>query len=612
MGILDLTSKVLTEFKADVGDMKAKIKELSGLERERAQQQLKDLEATNKAHEGYIGKLAKVGLALDAVGKFTDFARESLRTYGEKLRLEAAAGSANIDRLSDAFGGLVTKHDVLTFAAQTQHGVLKLNQQQQETLAKATVALTRAGYDQQEVFNKLKDAAIGLKVNGLDDLGISVQKGATDADTMSNMMAALNKVIAENGNLASSAADDVQRLGVMWDNAKDAIMSYAGATLSLSAAKEGRGFVFDATNIITLGSAARGLENRKIREANASQAALGVPTAASSVDEYGNLVKPFNITEAIGIDRQEQKFESFAKAIGQDYYMMGTIGGETSDRLRHKLDELADAQDKVNAKVARWREELRALANSEAKKLTDDLVTRLEAEQIAKAKPYSGPYSERVWAKTAEQFGAMNRQIAEGTIDQRYARFQQAKQAELFRNLGLPAPDDWDIAKGAVTGFTTALGPALDLVAQGQLSLAGAAKKTAGAVIHSLGDILAQKAAAEAVEGAAMLVTLNPAGGLHLAAAGILGAGAVAAYAAASRLGAGGGSAPSTPSAGGAGAGAGSSPSFGAGRASSGAAGERTIVVIGDSFSRSSPRMAQLEAERVVDLAYGGSGVTHR
>ena len=55
MGLLDFASNVLTKYKADISDHKAKVRELEGEERKLAQARVDGLEKGNKSIDGFVG-----------------------------------------------------------------------------------------------------------------------------------------------------------------------------------------------------------------------------------------------------------------------------------------------------------------------------------------------------------------------------------------------------------------------------------------------------------------------------------------------------------------------------------------------------------------------------
>jgi hypothetical protein len=68
MGLGEISQKVVTYYKADVSDHKAKIRDLSGEQKKLAKQQLADLEAQNKRVDGHIGTVGKLATTFAAVG----------------------------------------------------------------------------------------------------------------------------------------------------------------------------------------------------------------------------------------------------------------------------------------------------------------------------------------------------------------------------------------------------------------------------------------------------------------------------------------------------------------------------------------------------------------
>lgn len=235
MALTDIVSKVLTVMTVDTSDMKRGLKELSGEQKKMAEAELAQADARNQQYNGWKKSLTEVNSALEIVGKVVNVAKESFRAYADDLRIRSAAGAVSIDKLKAASLGLRTEHELMTFAAQTQRGVIKANEDQMATAQAAMVGLTRAGFDQSEVTKKVTDAMISLKVNGLDDLGITVKKGATDVETYSNLMAELGKHAkgVEGGTL--SASEGVDKMGVTMQESMDKMKQALGQLVAAMA-----------------------------------------------------------------------------------------------------------------------------------------------------------------------------------------------------------------------------------------------------------------------------------------------------------------------------------------------------------------------------------------
>lgn len=226
--MLDFTSKVLTLFKADTSDMKAGLKELQGEEKKLAQTQLDAANQRNAGYDSWIDKMGKANQALELVTKAVTVGREAFNAYADDLRLRAAAGAVSIDKLRAASLGLRTEHELLTFAAQTQHGAFKLTEEQMITAQRAMVALTRAGFEQEEVVKKVTEALVKANGGGLDDFGINLKSNGSDLENFNELMDALAKKAAGVDASTGTAAEGVQRMGVTMSDAVDQMKKSLG------------------------------------------------------------------------------------------------------------------------------------------------------------------------------------------------------------------------------------------------------------------------------------------------------------------------------------------------------------------------------------------------
>jgi len=211
---LDLIQKVLTEYKADTSDH---IKELKKLKKEITEQQQAELDAAEKrtaTYDKWLENIANVNQAMELGGRALDFAKDAWKSYAEDVRLRAAAGAVSIDKLKEASLGLRTEHELLSFAAKTQNGIIKLNSDQMETAQRAMVALTRAGFDQEEVTNKITNALVKAKAEGLDDFGLAVKQGKTEVETFNNLMSALADKANGVQTGTATAGEGIQKMGV--------------------------------------------------------------------------------------------------------------------------------------------------------------------------------------------------------------------------------------------------------------------------------------------------------------------------------------------------------------------------------------------------------------
>ena len=158
MSLMDLVTNVITSYKADVSDQKAKLKELEGENKKLAEAELAAAEARNKQADTWVEKLGKVGAAFGAVSQFTRIAFDGLKDYGHRLDLEATAGTVSLEKLSKAAGGLKTEMELLEHAAVFNKSAFQLTEEQMVTVEQAMWALEERGKKSEEVWSAVSTA----------------------------------------------------------------------------------------------------------------------------------------------------------------------------------------------------------------------------------------------------------------------------------------------------------------------------------------------------------------------------------------------------------------------------------------------------------------------
>lgn len=533
-----------------------------------------------------VDSIGKTTVVLGSLGAAGAIAFESLKSSGERARLEMAAGAANIGRLQDAFDGLIPRMDVLSFAAKTQHGVLKLTQEQMETLARAAVALSRNGMGElDEVLQKLTASAVKAKVDGLDELGLAIEQGHTATETLSNLFDGLNKKIVESGDVAATTADKVQQLASRWADAKAAVEDYIAATLDIDSAREGKGFLFDAANVLSFGQAGRNLENRKTQEANASTAALDIgANIKSGEDAFGSTIQPtttpnidINIGEATIVPTPgggggrigPRRYGSVSAALsGLDAASTGTDSvGSPLGWSNPNLGTAAGYSGRVQ--VGGLDESLGVVAGNNDQSFLDPMHSAFEKEVGSRADRYKA-----------------------------FADQQKKKNTSQLEDIFGPA-DDFSVYQSAFEGLGEAVGGAYEAIVTGSGGAVAAFKKVAAGQMMATGKRAAVEALHEIAMAAGSLASGNlPEAGAHALAAAKYGAVAVAAGIAANAMGAG-------SSGGGGGGGSSTSSNSIASQVDHGKpADTRPIYIInGSAFDDSTPRMRAVMARDQVNKA---------
>lgn len=226
---LDSTVQQLILVKGNTDDAKAAIRSLRGVEKQMAKERLAEIEQHNKGIESQIAMWGKVAIGIGAaVGAFK-LAQHAAKSYLEDVRLQAAAGSANLERLQKATNGLVEADNLLAFAGKAQAGVWRLNQQEMETVLQGAMALRKTmGVELNPTIDKLTEAIAKGSTRALKEFGI-------EAKDKQDALGQLSKMYRGLGGDASLAGDGIEAASVKW---KDAIDDLIGALGQLVTALE--------------------------------------------------------------------------------------------------------------------------------------------------------------------------------------------------------------------------------------------------------------------------------------------------------------------------------------------------------------------------------------
>ena len=223
---LDLASKVTTFYKADVSDHVRELGKLKGAEKERAQVTIaahKDLESSLSSQ---IKTLGKVGLAVGAVVGTVKVMQSAFKEYAEHEKLSTAAVGVDLERLRKASAGLKTETELLADAARLKSGAFKMSAAEMETAERAMLAFTRRGHDATKVNQAVLQAVTALKTEGLQDLGIfvdkaglSMEKASDRAEIYTRLMAKLKAETVGVGEEHANSSERMKAAGVEWENA---------------------------------------------------------------------------------------------------------------------------------------------------------------------------------------------------------------------------------------------------------------------------------------------------------------------------------------------------------------------------------------------------------
>ncbi len=622
MGLLDLSSEVLTEYRADISDHKAKIKELQGAEKELAVAELENAEARNEHLEGHIESLGKLALALAAVKEVGEIIWEGYNESLKESRLETAAVGIDIEKLGEAAGGLRTHMELLTFAGKVQNSSFKATQEQLEIAERFMRKLEASGVPTAEAMDAVTNAVTAGRVKGLIPFGVTVNTHIKDLEALGeenltlaqktelvtaayeSMDAKTKGVVDSNENLGDSMRKTQVNLAESWEDLKKGLGQLVVAFQPL----------LEALALVAKGWA------------NIAKVALGSEEGAFDDWSHGRL------TNSMQADRKERMVDDgtwlsseagqagmFAARAAQ----LGAAGQARASRLAEPHDiDIGDMHTDITSKKElaaekKLEEEMKRLSDRVAKELTDDLIKSLEDDRndrgLLEIDKKSTHEAGTEMAKQIEQAKKDIEEMRKGVLEsvklKKEAATKDEKGRESFMEHAFGKIDDINLYKDAFQGLTSAVGSGYEAMVKGSMSFSQAFKSTVADLLLNEGKKMQILAIENTAYGIAAAAT-GPFGGSsasqYFAAAAMFEVGAIAAGAAANAMGAGGSS-----SGGSGGSGSSSGTGGGSGGGSTPAAAPASnapIIVYGDSFADDSPRMRQQKAKRLVALALGTSG----
>lgn len=648
MGLLDITSNVLTKYKADVSDHVKGLEKLKGAEREAAEAAIKAGKDREKALEGQIEGIGKATNAIEGFKKAVQIGQDGFRAYAEDVKLRAAAGAVNIEKLRSASLGLKSETELLADAAKFQAGAFKLNTEQMAIAEKAMVALTRKGFDSAEANKKVLDAVMALKTDGLADLGIFVDKAGLSMDNAAhrgqifkNVMAELAKVSGDVKEGQRTATEEIQASGVAFEDAMTKFKTSIGqivvalgpliikvSELVAAAARWAGGgppgsgdrgavrgaLYWGASTLrntaakLLPGSGGEALSEAEYAILREGAASVGIGNAAQAHAAQAALLQNMLRTS----QQSPDIYNAWAAGKNVDFgsSQLDLLIENVKGMAGHRYTPGATWEGKPGSGASRPRDmpQIENIWEDGVSKTVGLLIG--DAMQWLKQGEGVGPTDNSAFE--ADRFNAMMENARKSlnatgdtlSADDRYNAFRGKQSKSKLESMFGPL-EEFNTYKMAFDGLAGAIGAAMTAWIDGSMSAGKAIKMFIAEALKGLAVQMAVEslkhfayAAASAIPGP----TFNPAGvGGHVK-TGLLFAGVAAAAAVGAKaLGGGSGGAPST----GAGAaapvgGAGGGPQY---------QGRREVIVVGDSWGDNTPRQRALNTRRRVEEAYGAAGV---
>lgn len=225
-----VVSNILSIYKSDITDAKAKIRELKKEGTDAAKAEALELEKKNKRLDDSISRYTKIGLqaaaAYGAIAGGIAVWREAIAGAEEDQRLERLILS--MDQLKEASLGLRTEGELHAFVLKSQSGVYKLNAEQIQTVVKAMSVYIQDGRDATEVYNAFGEAIQTGSTKALKAFGIETEGARNSTEALKSMMEQLTPVAAQSSTATARAGDDMRRAGVELTDAIDRMKESLG------------------------------------------------------------------------------------------------------------------------------------------------------------------------------------------------------------------------------------------------------------------------------------------------------------------------------------------------------------------------------------------------
>ncbi len=629
MGLSELVGNVVTRYKANVDDHVRELKKLKGEERKRAEDLIKDNEKVSESLEGQIKTIGKIAVAVGAAYAAGKIAIESYRFALEESRLEQGAAGVSIDGLRKASAGLKSDMDLLRDAVKFKSAAFKLSQSDMEDLERAQRQLIRTGKDEQKVHEAINQALTKLSTEGLQELGINVQKAGLSMDDakdrgqlFARVMEALHAESMKVNDAELTKQERMAQSGVAFTNATNDIKR-AIAELVVSMAP----LISKVAELVSAAAKLPGAVRGKVKDTtdmwkkglNWSLDMIGIDEPYMDDDE-GDTADNVGKTQAlirraIRIDelRRAGKLDAagnLASGMTEEGLQVGAAevkpladpnykgkgardsaaAKAASDAARLEAAQQALAWDQLKAHIGDWLRESQKAFNEQEEQRQQD-AAGLEA-----------------WAGTQnsvlENLEAAWESMQEvGTRDQRYSKFTQSKLEQMFGPI-----EEFNRYAAAFGILQSAVTSAMDAWITGSESMGTAVKKAIGAGLKALAADLAIQALKHGAYAIGSLAFGDARGAsLHGVAAAQFAAGSVAAAVAARAMGHGG---TDYGKQSGAGGGAGSASPVGPrAPANNNAPAQSSVVyVVGDPFdTETNPRRRLSNAQKVLRSVSGNT-----
>jgi len=238
MGLGEISTKVLVEYKADISDLKAKVKELGGHEKALGEARLKAAEAANKGIENQIKTIGRISTGLqfanaagiDLGGTIQKMTGIPIGGQGTAIgfMLGGPAGAAVgtlVEAMNDGFDGLVRMAKEADRAANATFTLADAIARFQDNASVAWGVLgeVRAGF-------AATAAAASTARSQIGDFNLMLElSGATASKKYHDQIEALNRVLKEHPDQADLVGRAIDNLNGKHDAGAKSVRSHTSA-----------------------------------------------------------------------------------------------------------------------------------------------------------------------------------------------------------------------------------------------------------------------------------------------------------------------------------------------------------------------------------------------
>ena len=228
MSLFGDTAQALMVMKADVSDLRAKLRTVAADEKAVVQASIAAAEARNKSIERWTAGLAKVNVAMALASKAVSFAADAWKVYDEQLDLAAGSAQFNIAALRKASLGMKTDTELMRLGVAASTTTFKLSQQQLENVLKAQIAWEDQGKDSKLVQEALESAITKGSIRPLKELGVNLVMATGKGEAFAQVMSVIAGKAKEGEAHQIDANDAFKQAGVEWQNAMTKLKSAIG------------------------------------------------------------------------------------------------------------------------------------------------------------------------------------------------------------------------------------------------------------------------------------------------------------------------------------------------------------------------------------------------